>query len=913
MIEKSYNPKGIEERWYNFWLEKGFFRADSKSNKLGSEPDVSGRPSYCIVIPPPNITGSLHIGHALDVTLQDILIRWKRMSGFNVLWLPGTDHAGIATQNVVERELKKQGLSRHKLGREAFLRKVWEWKEEYGDKIMQQLKRLGASCDWSRERFTLDEGLSRAVREVFVRLYEEGLIYRGDYIINWCPRCQTALSDLEVEHEEVKGRLYFIRYPFAPPQLQGREWGGVTVATTRPETMLGDTAVAVNSNDVRYKDIIGKTLRLPIINREIPVIADDLVNPDFGTGAVKITPAHDPNDFEIAKRHALPFIKIMTGDGKMSEDAGPYKGQERFKCRENILKDLKAMGLLADIKEHVLSLGHCYRCKSIIEPYLSKQWFVKMKPLAEEAIRAVKDGRIRIIPSGWKRSYFDWMENIKDWCISRQIWWGHRLPVYYCQNCLKQANESTEEKGIIVSRIRVEKCPICSSEELIQDEDVLDTWFSSALWPFSTLGWPDKTDDLKIFYPTDVLVTGFDILFFWVARMIMMGLKFMGDVPFKDVYIHALIRDAVGQKMSKSKGNVVDPIDMIETYGTDAFRFTLTAFAAQGRDIKFSVDRVIGYRHFINKIWNATRFILMNISEGEEIKPIRELDYLSLADRWILSRLSRVISEVNRALGEYRFNDGATALYQFIWHEFCDWYLELTKPALYGDDEKARHSAINTLIHTLEISLRLLHPFMPFITEKLWQDMPRPPGLRVESLCIHRYPLTEDGIIDREADKKMGFIMDAVEGIRNIRGEFNLPPSLELRAMIKASDGIKDVLNENIAYISKLGRLKELTIGEDIQKPEDAATAVKAGMEIFVPLRGFFDVNAEIRRLEKEIVKIEESASLTQKKLANEEFVNKAPKSVVEENMANYKEFIEKIKRIQENIKKLKQWRREND
>lgn len=921
MIEKSYNHKGIEEKWYNFWLEKGFFRASS-----GDKPrDESYRPSYCIVIPPPNITGSLHIGHALDVTLQDILIRWKRMSGFNTLWLPGTDHAGIATQNVVEKELKNQGLDRHKLGREAFVRKVWEWKEEYGDKIIHQLKLLGASCDWSRERFTLDEGLSRAVREVFVRLYEEALIYRGDYIINWCPRCQTALSDLEVEHEEVKGKLYYIRYQFA------NEPGHVTVATTRPETILGDTAVAVNPGDERYKDIIQKILRLPILGREIPLIADELVDPYFGTGAVKVTPAHDPNDFEIARRHGLPFIRIMSGDGRMSENAGPYKGQERFKCRENILRDLKAVGLLADIKEHVLSLGHCYRCKTIIEPYLSKQWFVKMKPLAEEAIRAVKDGRIRIIPPGWKNSYLDWMENIKDWCISRQIWWGHRLPVYYCEKCMEEAHASTVnsqqstdktvdyglgtigQRGIIVSRDKPDKCPVCGSAKIYQEEDVLDTWFSSALWPFSTLGWPEETDDLKTFYPTDVLVTGFDILFFWVARMIMMGLKFMGDVPFRDVYIHALIRDATGQKMSKSKGNVIDPIEMIETYGTDAFRFTLTAFAAQGRDIKFSVERVIGYRHFINKIWNATRFILMNIRAEEEISPVREIKYLSLADRWILSRLSNVISEVVRSLEEYRFNDAASALYQFIWHEFCDWYLELTKPTLYGADEKARHSAINTLIHTLEISLRLLHPFIPFITEKLWQDIPKPPGLRAESLCVHRYPLAEDGIIDREAEEKMALIIDAVDGIRNIRGELNLSPSLELNAMIKTSNGIKDILSENIAYISKLGKLKNITIGEDIQKPEDAAIAVKAGMEIFIPLKGFFDVSAEIRRLQKEIVKLKDSASLIQKKLANEEFVNKAPKSVVEENRANYKEFIEKIHRIQENIKKLKNWGRQND
>ncbi|MBI4838635.1 MAG: valine--tRNA ligase, partial [Nitrospirae bacterium] len=831
MIEKGYDPQDIEEKRYNFWLEKGYFTAESKSDK----------PAYCIVIPPPNVTGSLHLGHALDVTLQDILIRWKRMSGFNALWMPGTDHAGIATQNVVEKELKKEGLSRHEIGREAFIKKVWEWKEKYGGRIVHQLKRLGASCDWSRERFTLDEGLSKAVREVFVRLYEEGLIYRGDYIINWCTRCQTALSDLEVEHEDVKGKLYFINYPFAD------EEGSVTVATTRPETMLGDTAVAVNPGDERYKDIIGKTLRLPLLNRKIPVIADEFVDASFGTGAVKVTPAHDPNDFEIAKRHGLPFIKIMTGEGVMSEAAGPYQGQDRFKCRENILRDLKSEGFLSEHKEHLIGLGHCYRCKTVVEPYLSKQWFVKVKPLADEALRAVKDGRIKIIPSGWENSYFDWMENIKDWCISRQIWWGHRIPVWYCQ---KMQNEKCRtQNGVIVSREKPAACPYCGSEasSLVQENDVLDTWFSSALWPFSTLGWPDDTEDLKTFYPTSVLVTGFDILFFWVARMIMMGLKFMGEVPFKDVYIHALIRDASGQKMSKSKGNVIDPIEMIETHGADAFRFTLTAFAAQGRDIKFSVDRVEGYRHFINKIWNAARFILMNIKQPGDVKPVSGVEHLSLADRWILSRLSTVAQDVNAALAEYRFNDAAGILYQFIWHEFCDWYIEMVKPVLYGEDEKVRSAAINTLVHALEVSLRLLHPFMPFITEKLWQDLPSSVRAGAESLCVQKYPSAEDGIIDARSEEKMGFIMDAVTGIRNIRGEFNLPPSLELKALIKTSDGSKDILNEHVGYISKLAKVKEVEIGDNIQKPEDSATVVKPAMEIFIPLKGLFDVDLEIK------------------------------------------------------------------
>jgi valyl-tRNA synthetase len=893
MIEKRYNPKNVEKKWYNFWLEKGYFRADSKSDK----------PAYCIVIPPPNITGSLHIGHALDITLQDIIIRWKRMSGFNTLWLPGTDHAGIATQNVVEKELLKQGLDRHTLGRDAFVKKVWEWKQLYGDKIIQQLKSMGASCDWSRERFTLDEGLSRAVKEVFVRLYKEGLIYRGDYIINWCPRCRTALSDLEVEHEEKKGSLYYIKYNFA------HEDGHVVVATTRPETLLGDTAVAVNPDDKRYKSIIGKIVRLPFVNREIPIITDEFVDSSFGTGAVKVTPAHDPNDFEIAQRHGLPFVKIMTGDGRMSEEAGPYKGQDRFECRENILKDLKASALLVEIKEHTFGLGHCYRCKTVVEPYLSKQWFVKTKPLAEEAIKAVKDGRIKIIPQGWENSYFDWMKNIKDWCISRQIWWGHRIPVWYCK---KMQNEDCKKKeGIIVSTDTPKECPYCGSTSLIQDEDVLDTWFSSALWPFSTLGWPDDTDDLKTFYPTDVLITGFDILFFWVARMIMMGLKFMKKEPFRHTYIHALIRDAEGQKMSKSKGNIIDPLRMTEVYGTDAFRFTLAAYAAQGRDIKFAEKRVEGYRHFINKIWNVARFISMNIKEGEKIIPVKEINNLSLANKWILSRLSSVISEVNKSLEEYRFNDSASTLYQFIWHELCDWYLEMIKPELYGDNEASRRAAISTIVHVFEIALSLLHPFMPFITEELWQNLARKSD--VDSLCVRKYPTSEDGVPDRDAEKKMRFIMDAVTGIRSIRGELNLPPSLELKAMIKTSDGTKEILNENITYITKLAKAKDIKIGSDIKAPRNAATAIAPAMEIFVPLKGLFDVSAEINRLNKERAKIEEALSLVKKKLSNEEFISKAPKVIVEENRAKYNKFIEKIQAIQNNIEKLKQWRKSND
>jgi valyl-tRNA synthetase len=884
MLDKRYNPEDIEKKWYDFWSSNEYFRAESNSDKK----------PFCIVIPPPNVTGSLHIGHALDITLQDILIRWKRMSGFNTLWLPGTDHAGIATQNVVEKDLQARGMDRHALGREAFIEKVWEWKKLYGGTIISQLKSMGASCDWSRERFTLDEGLSRAVREDFVRLYEEGLIYRGDYIINWCPRCHTALSDLEVEHEDIDGNLYYFKYNFA------YEEGHITVATTRPETYLGDTAVAVNPQDERYRDYIGKVVKLPILNREIPIIADDFVDSSFGTGAVKVTPAHDPNDFEIAQRHNLPFINVMTGDARMTEEAGPYSGQDRFECRKNVLNDLEDLGQLEKVTDHAMAIGHCYRCKTVVEPYLSKQWFVKIKTLAAEAVRAVKDGRIKIVPSGWENSYFDWMENIRDWCISRQIWWGHRIPVWYCKQCYE----------IIVSRETPETCA-CGSTALKQDEDVLDTWFSSALWPFSTLGWPDDTDDLRTFYPTSVLVTGFDILFFWVARMIMMGLKFMGKQPFDHVYIHALIRDAEGQKMSKSKGNVVDPLKMTEAYGTDAFRFTLAAYAAQGRDIKFSEKRVEGYRFFLNKIWNVARFISINVKEGDGILSVHEIIKensdvtTTLADKWILSRLSGVCEEVNQSLEDYRFNDAASILYQFVWHELCDWYVELIKPELYGANDDAKLAALSILIHVYEVSLALMHPFMPFITEEIWQQLPA--KKTAASLCIYKYPHADAGIKDPDAEDKMGIVMDAVTGIRSIRGELNISPSLELKAMIRTSDHSEDILRENVSYIANLARTKDVKIGGDITPPKNTATSIKPTMEVFVPLKGLIDVGAEISRLSKELKKAEKELLFIKKKLANEDFISKAPEKVVEENRLKHNEYLDKIKAVQNNIIKLKE------
>lgn len=905
-LEKSYNPKGIEEKWYEIWVQKSYFkpRMDSRGE------------SYSIVIPPPNVTGSLHMGHALNATLQDILARWKRMYGFKVLWLPGTDHAGIATQNVVERQLASEGIDRYMLGRDAFIARVWKWKAEYGGRIIHQLKRLGASCDWSRERFTLDEGLSRAVREVFVRLYEEGLIYRDNRLINWCSRCRTALSDLEVEHEEFDGILTYIRYPLSDGS------GRLTVATTRPETMFGDTAVAVNPDDERYKDLIGKTIDLPLTNRKIPVISDSAVDPSFGTGAVKVTPGHDFNDEAVAKRQnpPLPYVTVIGDDGRMTAGAGSrYAGLDRYECRKRVVNDLKELGLIEKEEKYRHAIGHCYRCKTIIEPLSTLQWYVDVQPLAMEAIKVVREGKIKIMPDSWENTYFAWMKNIKDWCISRQIWWGHRIPVWYCK---EMRNEKCKmQNGIIVSIDTPKECPHCGSGELIQDEDVLDTWFSSALWPFSTLGWPDETDDLKIFYPTNVLVTGFDILFFWVARMIMLGLKFMGDIPFRDVYIHALVRDSKGQKMSKSKGNVVDPLIMMDKYGADAFRFTLAAFAAQGRDIKFSEERVEGYRHFVNKLWNAARFIMMNIKtdagtwgRGDiECSPFHRVSVsprpsLDLASRWILSRLAATVDEVNSALGEYRFNDAANSIYQFVWHEFCDWYIEMAKPVLYGESGN-KSGVLSCLLYTLETTLRLLHPFMPYVTEEIWQSIPhiRSQGSEVrESIVISNYP--ESLPRDHEAEAEMSYIMEAVMGIRTIRGELNISPSIEVKAAIKTfTDKADSVLKANLHSIKKLARAGEVEIGADIRKPGGSATSVRDFMEIYVPLAGLLNIEAEIDRLIKDMGKVEGSLIFLERKLLNEDFLGRAPMDVVEKEKAKYEELIARKERLEESIKKLKE------
>ncbi len=867
-LPKAYDPKAVEEKWYKFWEEKGFFKAEIRHDKK----------PFCIVIPPPNITGTLHMGHALNNTIQDILCRYKRMKGYNVLWQPGTDHAGIATQNVVERSLAEKGITRDQIGREKFIELVWKWKEKYGNIIVNQLKRLGCSCDWSRLRFTMDEGLSRAVKEVFVRLYEEGLIYKGDYIINWCPRCHTALADLEVEHEEKDGFLYYIRYPFRDQE------GYIVVATTRPETLLGDTAVAVNPEDERYRHLEGKILLLPILKRQIPIILDSYVDMEFGTGALKITPAHDVNDFEIGNRHGLERIKVIDEDGRMTHLAGPYRGMDRFECREKIVEDLKKMGLLEKIEPYKTPLGHCYRCKTVIEPLLSKQWFVKVKPLAEKAIEAVKQGRTKIYPKNWEAVYFEWMRNIKDWCISRQIWWGHRIPAWYCKKC----------GHINVSKDEVKSCERCGSPELKQDEDVLDTWFSSALWPFSTLGWPDETEELKLFYPTDVLVTGFDILFFWVARMMMMGLHFMNDVPFREVYIHALIRDEQGRKMSKSQGNVIDPLVVMEKYGTDAFRFTLAALAAQGRDIRISEKKIEGYRHFVNKLWNAARFVLMNLDE--EVDGIEEP--LKKEDRWILTRLSQLSREVSRAIEEYRFNDAANMCYQFVWYEFCDWYVEMSKLSLYGEDRNRRRAVLSVLLKCLSAICRILHPFMPFVTEEIWQKLPE----REESIMIAKFPEPEEFLEDPSAVKDTELIMDLIVGIRNVRGELRIPPSKKVNVSIDAPEEVIPLIEENIGHIRNLAKVDSIEIGSGIEKPPYSATAVVGNISAHVILKGVLNVEEEKRRIMKEMKKVEKDIEIFRKKLENRNFLEKAPAHIVEEVREKLKIAQEKLEKLNESL-----------
>ena len=886
-LAKGYEPHDVEKKWYATWEQNGYFRAAGQSDK----------PAYSIVIPPPNVTGALHMGHALNNTLQDILCRWKRMRGYNVLWMPGTDHAGIATQNVVERQLAAEGIDRHDLGREAFIEQVWKWKAESGGQIIGQLKRLGASCDWERERFTMDEGLSRAVRTVFVKLYEDNLIYRDNRLINWCPRCHTALSDIEVEHEEKKGHLWHIRYP-----VVGQPGRFVTVATTRPETMLGDTAVAVHPEDERYADLHGAKVLLPLLNREIPVVADDYVDREFGTGVVKITPAHDFNDFEVGARHGLDRINVMDESGVINSAGHQYEGMERFAARRKIVEDLEAAGLLEKIDDHGLSVGGCYRCKTVVEPHLSLQWYVKVGPLAERALAAVKDGRTRILPRQWENTYYDWMENIRDWCISRQIWWGHRIPAWFCDHCGK----------VTVSMEDPTSCRHCSSDEIRQETDVLDTWFSSALWPFSTLGWPEKTPELATFYPTSCLVTGFDILFFWVARMMMMGLQFMDEVPFKDVYIHALVRDAQGQKMSKSKGNVIDPLTVIDQYGTDAFRFTLAAFAAQGRDIKLAEERISGYRNFCNKVWNAARFTMMNL-EGYDPDAFRASPLkLSAADRWILHRLNETARETNRALEEYRFNDAAMTLYQFTWSEFCDWYLELSKQDLHSDNQERRATSQHILCTVLDHLLRLLHPIMPFITEEIWQALPEDEGQgargkRQETIMLAPYPQFRDDWLFEEDAAQMEQVMAVISGIRNIRGEMDVPPSRQIAVILSSTtEENMRLMKQNEGSIMALARVSDLVIGMGIEKPEDASLQVTGDLQIYVPLKGLKDVAEEEKRLLKEIAKLDKEMELFSKKLENPSFVDRAPADIVEKEKAKLAEVTEKKKALEESLEKIR-------
>jgi valyl-tRNA synthetase len=879
LLDKGYEPHAVEKHWYAAWEQGGMFAAA----------DQSDRAPFSIVIPPPNVTGVLHMGHALNNTMQDILCRYRRLKGDNVLWMPGTDHAGIATQNVVERKLAAQGRDRHELGREKFIEEVWRWREEYGSAIINQLKRLGASCDWRRERFTMDEGLSRAVRTVFVKLYEEGLIYRGLYITNWCPRCRTALSDLEVEHEELNGHLYHIQYPLADGS------GAVTVATTRPETMLGDTAVAVHPEDERYQGLACDEVILPLMDRRLPIIRDEYVDRGFGTGALKVTPAHDPNDFEIGGRHNLPSVKVIGDDGTMTAEAGRFAGLDRFECRKAVVQALKELQLLERVDDHKHGVGHCYRCKSIVEPNLSRQWFVKATVLAKPAIEAVQSGKTRIIPEVWTKTYYDWMHNIKDWCISRQIWWGHQIPAWTCQGC----------DELVVAMEAPARCSRCGHTTLVQESDVLDTWFSSALWPFSTMGWPDQTALLKTFYPTSVLVTGFDILFFWVARMMMMGLHFMGEVPFRDVYVHALVRDEEGKKMSKSKGNVIDPLNVIEQYGTDAFRYTLAAFAAQGRDIKMSERRVEGYRHFINKLWNAARFAFMHLTTGYD--RIDEAG-LSLPDRWILSRLVQVTEQVAAALDDYKFNEAANGAYQFVWHEFCDWYLEAAKTALYDDGRAAAQQAARQVLWTvLRDILVLLHPFAPFVTEEIWDKLPGTRGSIMQATFPR--PRTYVSAPDQlaHAEQEMAVVMEVVTAIRNIRGEMNIAPAVRLDAAVaSARSDVCRTVSDHQDLIVNLARLNFLRVATDGRPSATAATAIVAEATVLVELKGVVDFAREAQRLEREIGKLAKELEGIEKKLNNAGFLAKAPDNVVAEVREKQALMTEKRAKLSATLKKVK-------
>ncbi|MCB0406974.1 MAG: valine--tRNA ligase [Bdellovibrionales bacterium] len=887
-LSDRYNPKDVEEKTYLWWENNGYFSSE----------DVSTKPPFSIILPPPNVTGALHLGHALDHTIQDVLIRWKRMSGFNTMWLPGTDHAGIATQSVVERELKKEGKTRKELGREEFVKRVWQWKEQYGGRIVSQMKRLGDSCDWKREVFTLDEGVSKAVRKVFVNLYEKNLIYKGTRLINWSPALESAISDLEVEYKEIKGSLYHIRYDFEDGS------GHVIIATTRPETLLADSAVAVHPEDERYEKFLGKKLVLPILGRKIPLITDAHVDKEFGTGALKVTPAHDFNDYEIGKRHSLEMVNILNKDGTLNENAGPFAGLKTQEARKQIVTELEQSGLLIKIEPHVHQVGHCSRTGCVAEPFLSEQWFVKTAPLAETAKRVVESGTIVFEPESWTKTYLHWMSIIQDWCISRQLWWGHRIPAWYCEDC----------QQVIVAEKDPTECTKCKSKKLKQDDDVLDTWFSSGLWPFSTMGWPEETETLKTFYPTNVLVTGHDIIFFWVARMIMSGLEFKKDVPFRTVYIHGLVRDAQGKKMSKSSGNSEDPLEIIEEMGADALRFTLMAQIASGRDLKFSKQRLEGYRNFMNKIWNAARFSLAALENFEAPQDaenaVPNKANLSDADQWIVHKLGICEKTVDEALQSYRFSDAANAVYTFIWHEFCDWYLEFIKPVIYGAEGEEKTATQLVLAQVLNRSMRLLHPFAPFITEEIYQKLP----IKKEACVIDSYPTIKGDkkwleMGSETVAQELDVVREVITAIRNIRGENRIKPGVSIQARLApADDRVQKVLGNNRSFIQTLAKVGELKISADGDLSKCAVTPVRAGdmsVDVIVPLEGLVDFDEEIKRLTKTIEKLSKDIASLSGRLNNESFVKNAPEEVVEEGKANLKEMQGQLKALEESKSRL--------
>ena len=884
-LPKAYEPQAVEGKWYRFWEEGGYFKPRQ---------GATGKP-FVISMPPPNVTGALHLGHAITATIEDILIRYHRMLGDDTLWVPGEDHAGIATQTVVERLLTQEGTDRHEIGREAFIERVWQWVNQYKSRIQNQHRRLGASCDWSRERFTLDEGLSKAVREVFVRLYEEGLIYRGERIINWCPRCMSALSDLEVNHVDTPGTLTYVRYPLKPEAGEEDEpTEYISVATTRPETILGDTAIAVNPKDPRYQALIGRLAILPVIGREIPVVADEVVDASFGTGAVKVTPAHDPTDFEIGMRHNLPRVQVIGFDGKMTAEAGPYAGQDRFEARKNLVAELEQLGNIVKIEDYTVPLGYCQRCDTIVEPLISKQWFVKMMPLATPALGAVKYGLVKIVPERFNKVYTDWLENIHDWCISRQLWWGHRIPVWYCDTC----GEMT------VSREDVTACAHCDSTQIHQDEDVLDTWFSSWLWPFSTLGWPEATNDLLRYYPTSVMETGYDIIFFWVARMVMAGIHFLGVVPFHTIYLHGLVRDARGEKMSKSKNNVIDPLEVMDQYGTDALRFTLATSSTPGNDMKLVPERIVGNRNFANKIWNASRFVLMTTAEiGGGVPSINEVQPRTLADRWILGRLATLTTNATRLIEEFQLGEAGRQINEFFWSDYCDWYVEIAKVQMQGDEE-ARQATAGILRAVLDQSLRLLHPFMPFVTEEVWQYLyltsePDTARWPASALIIAPWPEADSAAIDEEAAEAFSLVQEIITRIRDARNQMNVEPARRVPVIIAAGSAVA-MLETQSPLIEFLARTEKPQLYIELeQKPEQSMSLLAGSVEIYLPLVGLLDIGKELARLDKELAQAEQEVVRLQGKLANESFVAKARPEVVEkerEKLAAQEERVGKLK-----------------